>query len=74
MTDSILKIIAHVWGAWGRQFESAHPDLMKISKLHLFCCTFSVSNSPIFCPILLNKVHICNTICCFIVAKEYEKE
>jgi hypothetical protein len=27
---------AHVWGAWGRKFESCHPDLMKASLLERF--------------------------------------
>ena len=30
---------AHVWGAWGRKFESCHPDFLKISTfVEIFLC------------------------------------
>ena len=71
MINRELQGVGHVWGAWGRQFESAHPDYMKINGFQHVNSKKGVEWTfrkgqfyVLFCPILAIFVEILLQICC----------
>lgn len=43
---SSVRFRVHVWGAWGRWFESSHPDLVKNKKNTSFYIAFELLHNP----------------------------
>ena len=68
-----LQNNGHVWGAWGRQFESAHPDLKIISDFQAFRTIWErkrVENWPYFLSFFVLFCPFLSMFCCKFVAND----